>query len=83
MDHISKRKSSPKYNYLVGFLTKVLGARSVALSTMVALEMATASVGSNNTGTQRFLFSPINPINDSPSARKVCIVSKKHSGFVT
>nr|BDT63214.1 MAG: hypothetical protein [Hemigrapsus takanoi nimavirus] len=76
-DHISKRKSSPKYNYLVGLLTEVLGARSVALSAMAALEMATASVGSNHTDTQRILFSPMNPINDSPSAREVCIVSKE------
>ena len=76
-DHISKRKSSPKYSYLVGLLTEVLGARSVALSAMEALEMATASVGRNNTDTQRFLFSPVNPMNDSPSARKVCIVSKE------
>lgn len=76
-DHISKRKSSLKYSYLVGLLTEVLGARSAALSAMEALEMATASVGSNNTDTQRFLFSPVNPINDSPSAREVCIVSKE------
>lgn len=76
-DHISKRKSSHRYNYLVGFLTEVLGARSVALSAMSALEMATASVGSNNTDTQRILFSPMNPINDNPSAREVCIVSKE------
>lgn len=76
-DHISKRKSSPRYNYLVGLLTEVLGARSVALSAMAALEMATASVGSSNTDTQRFLFSPMNSVNDSPSAREVCIVSKE------
>ena len=76
-DHISKRKSSRKYNYLVGLLTEVLGARSVALSAMEALKMATASVGSSNTDTQRFLYSPVNPINDSPTARKVCIVSKE------
>lgn len=76
-NHISKRKSSPNYKYLLGLLTEVLGARSEALSAMAALEMATASVGSNNTDTQRFLFSPMNPINDSPSAREVCIVSKE------
>lgn len=76
-DHISKRKSSPRYNYLVGLLTEVFGARSIALSAIVALEMATASVGSYNTDTQRILFSPMNPINDSPSAREVCIVSKE------
>ena len=76
-DHISKRKSPRKYNYLVGLLSEVLGARSVALSAMEALKMATASVGCSNTDTQRFLFSPVNPINDSPTAREVCIVSKE------
>lgn len=76
-DHISKRKYSPKYSYIVGLLTEVLGTRSVALSAVAALEMATSSVGSKNTDTQRFLFSPMNPINGSPSAREVCIVSKE------
>lgn len=76
-DHISKKKPSSKYKYLVGFLTELLGTRTVAQTAMVALERATASVGRNNTNTQRLLFSPMNPINDKPSAREVCIVSKE------
>lgn len=65
-----------KHEYVVGVLTEILGARSTAVASLKAMSLATASLGSNNTTTQKLLFSPVNQVNDSPRAREVVLVSK-------
>lgn len=65
-----------KYEYVIGVLTEILGTRSVAVASLEAMSLATASLGSNNATTQKLLFSPANQVNDSPRAREVMLVSK-------
>jgi hypothetical protein len=65
-----------KYEYVVGVLTEILGTRSIAVASLEAMSLATASLGSNNATTQKLLFSPANQVNDSPRAREVMLVSK-------
>lgn len=65
-----------KHEYVVGVLTEILGTRSVAVASLEAMSLATAGLGSNNTTTQKLLFSPANRLNDAPRAREVVLISK-------
>lgn len=65
-----------KDEYMIGVLTEILGTRRVAVDSLKAMSLATASLGSNNATTQKLLFSPANQVNDSPRAREVVLISK-------